>query len=185
FEFEGFVNITTAGDYTFYLNSDEGSRLYIDGNLVVDFDGRHVVCTGGDDCPNGWGKPSIAIPLTAGPHHSRVQSFEDTGTQALTIRSNGPDTGNSTILIPDAAVNSGGYTIPTPPSIPGGVQAKSNGLTGIQITWNASSGTGVEYEIYRATNQAGPFVVINRIADLSYNDDGVKPGQTHYYKLKA
>ncbi|HYF66816.1 MAG TPA: fibronectin type III domain-containing protein [Ohtaekwangia sp.] len=185
FEFEGFVNITTAGDYTFYLNSDEGSRLYIDGNLVVDFDGRHVVCTGGDECPNGWGKPSIAIPLTAGPHHIRIQYFEETGTQVLTIRYNGPDTGNSTILIPDAAFNSGGYAIPTPPSIPGNVQAKSNGLTGIQVSWNASSGTSVEYEIYRATNQAGPFVTINRVAELTYNDDNVKPGQIHYYKLKA
>ena len=35
-KFEGYINITTGGNYTFYLNSDDGSRLYIDNSLVVD-----------------------------------------------------------------------------------------------------------------------------------------------------
>jgi mono/diheme cytochrome c family protein len=39
--FEGFFRVATEGDYTFHLNSDDGSRLYIDGKLIVDNDGTH------------------------------------------------------------------------------------------------------------------------------------------------
>ena len=39
--FKASLKIETAGEYRFYLNSDDGSKLYIDGNLVVDNDGGH------------------------------------------------------------------------------------------------------------------------------------------------
>ncbi len=35
------VEVPAAGDYTFYLNSDDGSYLYIDGILVINNDGLH------------------------------------------------------------------------------------------------------------------------------------------------
>ena len=35
------LKIERPGEYRFYLNSDDGSKLYIDGNLVVDNDGGH------------------------------------------------------------------------------------------------------------------------------------------------
>lgn len=38
---EGYVDIATTGVQTFYLNSDDGSKLYIDNELVVDHDGDH------------------------------------------------------------------------------------------------------------------------------------------------
>lgn len=41
--FEGYLDIQQAGDYRFYLASDDGSNLYIDGNKVVDNDGDHGV----------------------------------------------------------------------------------------------------------------------------------------------
>ena len=39
--FSGFINIPEAGDYTFYLLSDDGSRLYVDSQQIVDNDGCH------------------------------------------------------------------------------------------------------------------------------------------------
>jgi len=39
--FQAALKIETAGEYRFYLNSDDGSKLYIDGTLVVDNDGGH------------------------------------------------------------------------------------------------------------------------------------------------
>lgn len=35
------IQIDRAGEYRFYLNSDDGSKLYIDGDLVIDNDGGH------------------------------------------------------------------------------------------------------------------------------------------------
>src|SRR5690606_36395817 len=39
--FEAKIDITTAGNYTFYTNSDDGSKLYINNKEVVNNDGLH------------------------------------------------------------------------------------------------------------------------------------------------
>src|SRR5262245_51815977 len=41
----GYLAVPEAGDYTFALTSDDGSRLWIDGHLVVDNRGRHAAIT--------------------------------------------------------------------------------------------------------------------------------------------
>ncbi|MEZ4931022.1 MAG: PA14 domain-containing protein [Saprospiraceae bacterium] len=38
---EGFVDLPKTGTYQFFTRSDDGSKLYIDGELVVDNDGDH------------------------------------------------------------------------------------------------------------------------------------------------
>ena len=40
-QYVSFIEIDNAGEYRFYLNSDDGSKLYINGNLLVDNDGGH------------------------------------------------------------------------------------------------------------------------------------------------
>ena len=40
-KFTGFIEVPETGIYSFYLNSDDGSMLYIAGRLVVDNDGMH------------------------------------------------------------------------------------------------------------------------------------------------
>lgn len=40
--FEGFLNIERDGDYTFYLKSDDGSRLLLDEEVAVENDGIHA-----------------------------------------------------------------------------------------------------------------------------------------------
>jgi hypothetical protein len=188
FEFEGYLYIDSPGEYVFYLNSNEGSRLFIDGTQLIDFNGVHGTCTGNSSsttCPNNWGRPSAEVHLSAGPHLIRVQYFEYTGSHALQVRYNGPDTDNRTITIPDEALTSGSYSPPSPPSIPGDLDASSNGLTGIGLDWNASSGSGIAYEIYRAVSTDGPYVVVDRVTGTSYEDFSIIPGKTYYYKLKA
>ncbi|GAA0957848.1 hypothetical protein GCM10009558_076200 [Virgisporangium aurantiacum] len=68
------LNIATAGDYTFRLTSDDGSRLYIDDTLVVDHDGLH-----------GATSKDGTITLTAGYHSLRAEMFEAGGGQQLTV----------------------------------------------------------------------------------------------------
>jgi subtilisin family serine protease len=66
--FHGYVSVPAAGFYTFYTNSDDGSRLYIGDTLVVDDDGLH-----------GMQERSGTIALKAGLHAVRVEFFENGG----------------------------------------------------------------------------------------------------------
>jgi len=80
FRFTGIVVAPVPGDYTFYLNSDDGSKLYINGELVVDYDGYH-----------GMGGPiEGTINLIAGEHLIEVIMFEYGGGEGLTVGVSGP-----------------------------------------------------------------------------------------------
>ena len=104
FEFTGYLYIEQPGNYNFYLNSDDGSRLYINGNQVVDFDGLH----GRTSANDGFGVRSpTPVSLATGPHEIRVIFFEYTAGQSLDVAYQGADTDNQIMLIPDAALTSG------------------------------------------------------------------------------
>ncbi|MGF1580087.1 MAG: Ig-like domain-containing protein [Gemmataceae bacterium] len=63
--FQGLIEVPDDGKYTFYTRSDDGSKLYIDGELVVDNDGRHA--------PR---ERSGEVSLEAGLHEITVEFFE-------------------------------------------------------------------------------------------------------------
>lgn len=64
--------------YRFHLGSDDGSRLYIDGQLLIDNDGIHAM---------QW--RSEAIRLAAGVHSVRVDYFEQAGGEELELEVEG------------------------------------------------------------------------------------------------
>lgn len=66
--------IEAAGNYEFCLNSDDGSKLLVDGQVVVDSDGTHGP---GIEC--GW------INLEPGVYFIEVQYFEYYGDQELAV----------------------------------------------------------------------------------------------------
>ncbi|MGX1025697.1 lectin [Streptomyces sp. SAI-097] len=70
----GNLNAAQAGSYTFRLTSDDGSRLWIDDQLVVDHDGLH-----------GPEPKDATVDLTAGTHALRIEHFERDGGQQLTL----------------------------------------------------------------------------------------------------
>jgi hypothetical protein len=74
FKFSGFIDIKAEGKYTFYLASDDGSRLYIGPYEVIDNDGLH-----GADEKKG------DIKLKPGKHAISIHFFEKTGGEALTV----------------------------------------------------------------------------------------------------
>ena len=63
----------------FKLTSDDGSRLYIDGRLVVDNDGLH-----------GMETKQGTTPLAAGYHRVRVEYFNASGGMGLRLEWQGP-----------------------------------------------------------------------------------------------
>jgi YVTN family beta-propeller protein len=68
------LSVTRAGDYDFYTTSDDGSRLYIDGLLVVDNDGLHGAVT-----------VAATVALGVGAHSLRVEYFERSISQVLDV----------------------------------------------------------------------------------------------------
>ncbi len=73
------IAIPETGEYVFYLTSNDGSKLYIDGRLVVDNDGGH-----------GALEKSGSISLKAGRHPLRIGYFQVGGGYALSLAWKGP-----------------------------------------------------------------------------------------------
>jgi alpha-L-fucosidase len=80
FEFTGYIKIEKDGIYNFYLESDDGSRLYIDDELVVDNGGYHgtVEKDGKAALKKGYHKIRI-IYFDAGGGNSLKASIESEG----------------------------------------------------------------------------------------------------------
>lgn len=67
--FTGTLHATRKGSYRFYLSSDDGARILIDGKEVVAYDGIH---------PAGDIKEK-AVSLEKGPHQFRLEYFQAAG----------------------------------------------------------------------------------------------------------
>ncbi|MEZ0485807.1 PA14 domain-containing protein [Fibrella aquatica] len=103
-QFRGFVNVPTDGVYTFYTNSDDGSKLFIGTNEVVNNDGGH---------PEQ--ERSGTIGLKAGRHAITIPYFEGGGGQALSVSYSGPGIGKQ--VIPTSAYFRVGSDTPPPTQV--------------------------------------------------------------------
>ncbi|HVJ69594.1 MAG TPA: family 16 glycoside hydrolase [Caulifigura sp.] len=107
--FEGYWNLDAEGSYTFFLQSDDGSKLYLDDELIA-----------------RYGGPFTKVPprvLSKGVHKIRVEYVEAFGEQNLTLEVQGRGILRQPIeswlrLTADDAAN----TV-TKPSVAGGVTA--------------------------------------------------------------
>jgi hypothetical protein len=73
--FEGLLNIEAPGRYTFELNSDDGSRLWIDGELALDHWGHH-----------GMSPRTATVALEKGLHAARIDYYEEDGWAGVQFR---------------------------------------------------------------------------------------------------
>jgi len=64
----GFIDIPTSENWTFYLNSDDGTKLWIDGVEIVNHEGVH-----------GMSETSDTVWLEAGEHSVRTEFYEHGG----------------------------------------------------------------------------------------------------------
>ncbi len=79
--FTGALDVPRSGEWTFYLSSDDGSAMWLDGSLFIDHGGIH-----------GPGEKSSTRRLEQGAHEIRVQYFEAAGDASLGLEWSGPDT---------------------------------------------------------------------------------------------
>lgn len=73
--FEGYIKIEQKATYTFFLESDDGSRMYIDGKLQVENDGFHGM-------EESWEQ----VELEPGLHRIFVAYFDAGGGRGLNLR---------------------------------------------------------------------------------------------------
>ena len=92
FVFTTYLEVTTAGEYTFYINSDDGSKLFVNDALIVDNEGRHSPA-----------EKSGTVTLQPGRHALRLDYFEAYSIQVLEVRYAGP--GISKQLIPNEVLH--------------------------------------------------------------------------------
>nr|MBC7614337.1 family 20 glycosylhydrolase [Pseudopedobacter sp.] len=85
--FIGMVNVNEDASFEFSLNSDDGSRLYIDDELIIDNDGKHARY-----------ERSSGVALKAGLHTIKVLYFDDGPGSTLQVSVKGTD--NKKIEIP-------------------------------------------------------------------------------------
>lgn len=97
--FTGWLEIPTSGFWTLSTTSDDGSRLLLNGVVVVDNDGVHGMTT-----------RSATLPLAAGKHAIRIEFFENGGGAGLQFRWSGP--GTSTAAVPADRLSRGGTSEP-------------------------------------------------------------------------
>lgn len=77
--FEGQIWIPSTGQYTFFLRSDDGSQLKIDGATLVNNDGLH-----------GLREKAGSVTLTQGFHTIRIDYFQLLGGNGLSLQWQGP-----------------------------------------------------------------------------------------------
>ncbi len=173
FIYEGNITIPTSGQYTFYLSSDDGSRLYIDGQEIINHDGDH-----------GCTEKSSNVTLAAGTYPIKVMFYEAGGGECLNVRWQGP--GISKALIPDSALKDE-FTYPQGPAVPNNLQVAVASYQQLNLTWLDNSNNETGFEIYRSKNSGGPFTIIHKTAAnvKAYSDKGLSGNTRYYYKIRA
>lgn len=78
--YRGYITVPKTGVYTFYVTSDDGSRLTLDKKIIIDNDGLH-----------GAIEKTGYMALQTGYHEIRLDFFEKKGGEFLEVMIAGPD----------------------------------------------------------------------------------------------
>jgi hypothetical protein len=182
-KFSGTINIPANGIYTFYLTSDDGSKLYIDGfdaaHMVVDHDGTH-----------GFVEKSGSKSLTKGEHTIYVTFFEAGGGEGLDVKISA--SGMVKQSIPDSwlgiyhanATTIAPTTAPTPPV---SLLATAATPSTVDVTWQDRSGTESNFEVYRSSGNNSTYLLLATLPanTTSFTDTSLFANAIYYYKVRA
>lgn len=154
--FDGYIQIDVQRNYRFFTSSDDGSRLYINGSLMVNNDGAQGTTN----------VASNVINLPVGKHAIRVTFFDNTGGNVLGVKyswdpanPNGTPTDNynnvNAVFIPDNKLFLTNTTLTQ-------FFSKSTGDLNLTSSWGTNTdGSGsapssftTNYQIFNIANRA-------------------------------
>ncbi|MFZ6014251.1 MAG: fibronectin type III domain-containing protein, partial [Bacteroidota bacterium] len=154
FRFDGYLYIATAGSYQFRTTSNDGSRLKLNGAVLVDNDGIH----------NMYTVTSASTALPKGEQRITVDFFEYVAQDSLVVEYKGPDSNNTWIKIPDTALKSheSVITVVAPDIVP----EKSFHLS---IYPNPSSGEDIHIRIHSTHRSTVNIVMLDMMGRSMFN----------------
>ncbi|MCY2953200.1 MAG: PA14 domain-containing protein, partial [Planctomycetota bacterium] len=185
----GQIEAQYTENYAFFTQTDDGARLYIDGNLVIDdltYHGIGAERTSETLVPGG-------IALNAGQKYTvMLEMFENAGDAGARLLWSSFSTEKA--IIPQTQVYAANQ--PTKPSAASSVQpvagwdnggiaeATSNVVT---LTWQNSNDVSnlIGYKILRSNTSGGTYTEIARVGGQQFVDGSVYPGKAYYYKVVA
>jgi hypothetical protein len=152
--------------YTFYTTSDDGVRLWVNGQLIID--------NWTDHAPT---ENSGTIALTAGTKYNIDMDYYENGGGAV-AKLEWSSTSQSRQVIPQTQL----YPVEvTPPAAPTNLTATA-GDAQVALSWDASAGAD-KYNVYRGTG--GNYYLQASPTATSWTDTSVSNGTTYWYYVTA
>jgi uncharacterized delta-60 repeat protein len=169
----GKIQVPTTGRYTFYTTTDDGVRLWVNNQLIID----HLT-------PQAATEWSGGIDLVAGQQYDiRTDYFERAGGAQAKLSWSGP--GIAKQIVPPSALSNGtGGTGDTqPPSAVANFTTTRIGANSIDLRWDgASDNNGVAgYEL--RINDANPILLGS--SARTYTANNLQPQTTYKFTIDA
>ena len=185
FLWQGYINIPVSATYQFGIQSDDGSKLYINtaysagATPLINNDGLHAeqLVTG-------------TINLTAGVYPIAITFFERDGGEAMKLMWRSVTAGIPTLTpIPDSAFwNNTVPTVNLLPATPSNLTATAISTSKINLNWIDNSSNETGFQLFRSASESGPFQSINisPAGATSYTDSvNLMPNVKYWYKIRS
>ncbi|MGH9363080.1 MAG: PA14 domain-containing protein, partial [Thermoanaerobaculia bacterium] len=158
--------------YTFYTVTDDGVRLWVNDQLIID---KWI-----DQAPTEW---SGAIALTALQQYDiRVEYYENGG--GAVARLLWSSAGQAKEVVPQSQL----YLPPagSPPAAPSGLAAAAASKSQINLSWTDNSTNETSFKIERSRDNAS-FSQIAQVGanTTAYSDTGLRRNALYYYRVRA
>lgn len=167
----GQVLAPVSGTYTFYTSSDEGVRLWVNGNLVINNWTSHTASI----------DASAGITLAAGQKYDiKMEYYEGAGNASARLLWAYPAQPQQVIPQNQLFPGSGSGLPPAPT----GLTATASGLQAA-LAWTAATGaTG--YNVYRSGSASGLYNLLAAgVGGTSFTDTTCAAGATYFYAVSA
>jgi len=167
----GVIRAGRSEDYTFYATADDGVRLWINGQLVVN--------AWIDQGPTEYASAPIALTQRQ-TYPVRMEMYENGGGAVAKLGWSSAHTAKATI--PKAALYSGAA-----PAAPSDLVASPASGTQINLSWSDNSNVETGFRIERKQGAEGAFEQVALVAPdaTSFIDSALLADTTYYYRVQA
>ncbi|RTQ50822.1 T9SS type A sorting domain-containing protein [Hymenobacter gummosus] len=189
---QGIITITAGGSYTFTLNSDDGSYLWL-GNGARETPlsiSRAIINNGGGHAPRPI---SATLTLNPGTYPLFIVYGEGGGGNVMTLSYSGPDTGDNLVLVPQSVLCATRVSSAPLPITLTRFDAKPAGLDA-QLSWATAQEINNEYFAVERSADGVRFEPVGRVQgagnssvarQYGFTDKAAaRLGRTVYYRLR-
>ncbi len=156
--------------YTFYTESDDGVRLWVNGQLLVDDWNDHPPT-----------EDSGTITLSAGQEYTiEMDLYQNQGGSEAQLLWESPSTLKQ--IVPQAQLYSG-----VAPIAPANLTATVTSGTQINLAWSDNSNNETGFSIERKQGAGGTYAVAATVGPniTVYSDTGLVPNTNYFYRVQA